>query len=132
MSLAPSPRPRIDWGQLPLVVAGGAMGVLARFLLALAWPGDGVVAVLLINVAGSALLGLLIGAAGDARRLRAFLGTGALGGFTSYSALVPWLTGAPGVAVAAAGLAGTVILGALAAGAGLAGGSAIARRRATS
>lgn len=88
MSRAPS---RIEWGLLPLVMAGGALGVLARHLLTLATPGNDVVALIAINLAGSLLLGVVVGLVGSAPRLRAFLGTGALGGFTSYSALAPML-----------------------------------------
>lgn len=79
--------------QLPLVVAGGAVGVAARYLLTaeLGDPLASVPVIFLINALGSGLLGLLVGWAAQRRRLRAFLGTGVLGGFTSYSALAPAL-----------------------------------------
>ncbi|WP_240482409.1 FluC/FEX family fluoride channel [Microbacterium sediminis] len=84
------PRP-VRWGLLPLVVAGGAIGVAARYG-ATAGNDDpllGLPMIMLVNVLGSGLLGLVVGWAGDRPRTRAFLGTGVLGGFTSYSALAP-------------------------------------------
>lgn len=94
-----SPRFRrspIRWGLLPLVILGGALGAFVRGLITLPIPDPAAntATVLAIGVVGSGLLGLLVGRAGDRTRLRAFLGTGALGGFTSYSALAPWLGGA--------------------------------------
>lgn len=78
-------------GLLPLVVAGGALGVAARYALTAGSddPLLGLPLLMLVNVTGSGLLGVLVGWAGDRPRLRAFLGTGVLGGFTSYSALAP-------------------------------------------
>ena len=89
-------RAPIRWGLLPLVVFGGAIGALVRGLLTLPFdPPDasvsGLVMLLSVNTLGSALLGVVNGAIGDRARLRAFLGTGMLGGFTSYSALTPLL-----------------------------------------
>lgn len=81
----------VRWGLLPLVVAGGALGVLARHALTAGSddPVLGLPLLMLVNVTGSGLLGVLVGWAGDRPRLRAFLGAGVLGGFTSYSALAP-------------------------------------------
>jgi fluoride exporter len=70
-----------------LVAVGGTLGVLARFGLnrmtlhtdALIWTTVG------INVAGSFLLGLLVGGAWFSRDLREGLGVGFLGGFTTFS-----------------------------------------------
>lgn len=85
--------PRFGRG-LALVIAGGAVGSLARYLLLLATPGpEGIqiLTIFAINVIGSVLLGLLVGhtrTAPDpdvAHRRRLFLGTGVLGGFTTYS-----------------------------------------------
>ena len=82
-----------------------------------------------INVVGAFLLAWLLGAlarrsGGDAaaHRLSLLIGTGALGGFTTYSALAADTVGLivddrPGLALAYA--FGTVILGVLATGAGL-------------
>ena len=77
---------------LVVVVLGGALGVAARAALVLPW-GEGAHPLVvpgvtvLVNVAGSWALGFVVGRLGDTRpRLRAFLGTGVLGGFTTYSA----------------------------------------------
>ncbi|WP_425839544.1 fluoride efflux transporter FluC [Microbacterium sp. PA5] len=77
---------------LVVVVLGGAVGVAARALLVVPLSAGThplvVPAVTLgINVAGSLLLGVIVGAL-DGRRplLRLFLGTGMMGGFTTYSA----------------------------------------------
>ena len=72
---------------------GGALGALGRWGLAEALPreaGGWPWATLLVNVTGCLVLGLLIAlvfarAPGSAW-LRPFLGTGVLGGFTTYSA----------------------------------------------
>lgn len=78
------------------VAAGGALGSLARYGLTLAVPSHGgwPVVTLAENLVGAFLLGLLLqllALAGreTARRrwLRLTLGTGVLGGFTTYSAL---------------------------------------------
>lgn len=71
---------------------GGALGAAAR--AGLVWPfqadgGPFVVAVVTlgINVVGSGMLGVVVGALGTRHpSARAFLGTGILGGFTTYSA----------------------------------------------
>lgn len=110
---------------------GGAVGTGGRALVsATAPPLAGVpLAVLVVNVVGAFLLGLLLArldraGADDGRRrdLRLLLGTGVLGGFTTYSALAAdtaaLLTdGRPGTAAAYAG--GTLVLGLVAALAGL-------------
>jgi CrcB protein len=81
---------------LGVVVAGGVIGVALRQLLLLPFGTDAaasetalvVPAVTMgVNVVGSLLLGIVIGSVGDRHPLvRAFLGTGVLGGFTTYSA----------------------------------------------
>jgi len=76
-------------GLAGLVAVGGVIGSLARFGLVLALPvrsGELPVATLLVNLSGCLALGLLVGARPDASRLRAFVGTGVLGGFTTFSA----------------------------------------------
>lgn len=90
---------------LALVFAGGTVGTGAREALSLAFPPvDGVpYAILVINLAGAFLLGVLLDALvrrgpdqGRRRALRLLLGTGVLGGFTTYSALAAdgaWLIG---------------------------------------
>nr|WP_255447532.1 CrcB family protein [Schumannella sp. 10F1B-5-1] len=81
---------------LLLVAAGGTVGTLVRELIDLALPRpDGLpVSILLINVTGALLLGALLeGLArrgpdeGARRRVRLLVGTGVLGGYTTYSAL---------------------------------------------
>ena len=114
-----------------LVFVGGAVGTGVRALVsAAAPPPAGVpVAVLVVNVVGAFALGLLLqrlhrAAPEEGRRrdLRLLLGTGVLGGFTTYSALAAdtaglLVDGRPGVAVLYAG--GTLVLGLAAALAGL-------------
>lgn len=86
----------LNVGLVALVAAGGAVGTLGRYGLAHAvptvasWP----VATLLANLVGAALLGMLLETlvrrgpeSSRARRLRLTLGTGALGGFTTFSSL---------------------------------------------
>jgi len=77
---------------LLLVMAGGAAGVAARALLTVPLTGPShplvIPAVTLgINLLGSLLLGVVIGWLDDRHpRARLFLGTGMMGGFTTYSA----------------------------------------------
>ncbi|WP_232531956.1 CrcB family protein [Microbacterium halophytorum] len=114
-------RSPIPWRLLPLVVIGGALGALARGLLTAPFGVVGesdaaLVALVVVNAVGSGLLGFVTGAFAARAELQALLGAGALGGFTSYSALAPvlalWpLTApvAPGWAVVEA-LAAVVVL----------------------
>jgi CrcB protein len=113
------PQP-VDTRVLGVTVAGGAIGVLARALLvapvedpaAVPWVTLG------INVAGSLILGIVVGWLDDRRPLaRAFLGTGILGGFTTYSAFAvatalwvttPWLAVGLAAASVIAGVAGAL------------------------
>ena len=130
--LAAAPRPAVLLG---LVVLGGALGAGIRAALVLPiGSGTSSLAVpavtLVVNVVGSLLLGVVIGTLGSGSpRLRAFLGTGLLGGFTTYSAFAVQVArladrDAPtALIVAAASLA----LGVLAAVAGLALGRRFAR-----
>lgn len=102
-----------------LVVAGGTVGTAARLALGLLLPDAGVIPVLIANAVGAFLIGVLMarpfGGLRDPARaeLRLLLGTGALGGFTTYSAfmtgtLALWAD-APLLAVLYA--AGSLILG---------------------
>jgi CrcB protein len=69
-----------------LVAAAGAAGVLARYGLSALAAGDGVLwTTLAINVAGSFLLGLLLGSEWGGGTARSVAGVGFLGGFTTYS-----------------------------------------------
>ncbi|MFJ4297348.1 fluoride efflux transporter FluC [Curtobacterium sp. NPDC089689] len=93
----PHDRPvHLRWRSLGLVAVGGAIGTGLRALLAAAFPpGDGISwTILVINVVGAFCLGLLLEAlahrgpdVGRRRGLRLFVGTGVLGGFTTYSTL---------------------------------------------
>ncbi len=93
----PVPRPAppsytpTDW---IAVAAGGALGTGARAGLLWLWPVEGATlpwTTLALNVGGAFALGLLLGfvARGRARALwhSPFFGTGALGSFTTFSAL---------------------------------------------
>ncbi|MER6916788.1 CrcB family protein [Streptomyces sp. NPDC000594] len=79
---------------LAVIAAGGVAGSLARYGLSLAvpWSGTGFPwATFMINVGGSALMGVLMPLiAEDGRRahalVRPFAGVGVLGGFTTFSA----------------------------------------------
>lgn len=111
---------RVDQRTLGYVVVGGAVGVLARAIV-IAPLADAAVpwATLGINVAGSLLLGVVVGLLGERHpHVRAFLGTGVLGGFTTYSAFAvqtslwiatPWLAAGLAAASVAGGVAGAVI-----------------------
>jgi CrcB protein len=75
---------------VPLVALGGGLGALARYGLSTALPtadGGFPLATLLTNLAGCFALGLLVGALPHRTRLRALVGTGLLGGFTTFSTL---------------------------------------------
>ena len=122
-----------------LVVAGGAAGSLTRYGIG-EWLNPGHVlpiGTLLVNVTGSfalgALLALLLGRGDDTGRLREarlLLGTGFLGGYTTYSALAvetETLLRDGRIALGAAYAIGTVALGLLAALAGVVSGRAVAR-----
>ncbi|GLZ33896.1 hypothetical protein Lesp02_60840 [Lentzea sp. NBRC 105346] len=76
----PAQRTELSLGLVALVSLGGGLGALARYLLSAGpWSIFG------INVAGSFLIGALMASA-PSPRVRAFLGTGVLGGFTTFSA----------------------------------------------
>lgn len=116
---------------LGAVAGGGALGAVSRYLLTLGLgPLIGApVATLIINVVGCGLLGVLltvlarIGAGGRSLpTVRLLLGTGLLGGFTTYSALATdtGLLLDSGRFLAALGYGlGSVLLGLLAAWAGM-------------
>ena len=107
---------------IALLVAGaGAAGVLSRYGLTQALGSDAAPwSVLAINVAGSFALGLLAGA-GSSEHVRAVLGVGFLGGFTTFStfSLDAWAdldAGRPGRALAYVVLSVALGVGAAAAG----------------
>jgi CrcB protein len=81
-----------EGSRVALVAAGGAVGAFARWRLVLAAPtatGAFPLTTFLVNVVGAGLLGYLVGRVpvrgprGEAVRLT--LGTGVLGGFTTFS-----------------------------------------------
>lgn len=112
---------------LLLAIAGGAIGVGLRALLTVPFTGDAhplVVPAITagINIAGSFLLGMVVGGLdGRHPHLRVFLGTGILGGFTTYSAFsvhaVTTFTAAPVVGLLL--IVVSIFAGVLAAAAGL-------------
>lgn len=70
-----------------LVALGGAAGSVARWGVGRAVAAWGAGATVLVNVIGCALLGVLVARVPDARDpWRLALGTGVLGGFTTFSA----------------------------------------------
>lgn len=96
---------------LAAVAAGGALGSAARHGLDLALPQPW--ATVVVNVSGCLLIGALVARHRHAALLRAFLGTGVLGGYTTFSTasadtLALLVDGAVGPAVLhAAGTAAT-------------------------
>jgi CrcB protein len=85
-------RRRGDATVLTAIAAGGSAGAAARYLIGREWPapaGAFPVSTLAVNVLGCALIGALMVMVTDVwsrqRLLRPFLGTGVLGGFTTFS-----------------------------------------------
>jgi fluoride exporter len=83
---------RVEAEILLAIAAGGAIGASARYLIGLGWPtpaGSLPWATMVINVAGCALIGVLMVLVSEVwigpRLLRPFVGTGILGGFTTFS-----------------------------------------------
>jgi len=81
-----------DTAVLTVIAAGGAIGAVARYLVGQAWPtptGTFPWATLVINVVGCGLIGILMVVVSEVltrrRLIRPFLGTGVLGGFTTFS-----------------------------------------------
>lgn len=113
----------VNLRRILLVAAGGTAGTAARLGLGLMLPDVGgfPVAVLVANVVGALLIGLLAARLPATAELRLALGTGVLGGFTTYSAFITgtlslWAD-APVIAVAYA--VGSLTLGLAAAALGL-------------
>ncbi|GAA1808772.1 hypothetical protein GCM10009835_29770 [Planosporangium flavigriseum] len=102
----------VPWAVLGAVAAGGAVGALARYALGVALPtrAPGFPwTTLLVNVSGCLLMGVLMVLVSDVwtgrRLLRPFLGTGLLGGYTTFSTYIVdaqhlMLAGAVGTALA--------------------------------
>lgn len=92
----PTPHPwtlvRANADLLPFIAVGGALGSLARWGLGKAMPHAThafATGTLLINIIGSLLLGILMALVleiwSETRYLRPFVGTGVIGGFTTFS-----------------------------------------------
>lgn len=112
---------RVNLRRVFFVALGGTVGTAARLALGLLLTDAGVLPVLIANVVGALLIGILTARLPRATDLRLFLGTGVLGGFTTYSAFmtgtVQLWTDAPLAAVAYA--AGSLVLGVAAVALGL-------------
>lgn len=100
-----------------LVAVGGMLGTAARMALGLLIP-DAALGVLAANLTGALVLGILT-ARLSASDLRVFLGTGLLGGFTTYSSFMVdsvqlwWSSPLLAAGYAALTLAGGIALAAL-------------------
>lgn len=78
-----------------LVALGGSVGAVVRYLIADAmkatWPAYAASGTLIVNVIGSLLIGLLLGASSETKGLsesaRLLIVTGFLGGLTTFSSL---------------------------------------------
>ncbi len=121
-----------------LVALGGAAGTLSRYGVAEALDADRLfpLATFLVNVTGSFALGALLAvllvrdSSAPTNRLRLLLGTGFLGGYTTYSALAvesDTLLRGDHVALGLTYAVGSLVAGLLAAFAGVATGRAVAR-----
>lgn len=113
----------VNLRRLLIVVAGGTVGTAARLALGLVIPDVGgfPVAVFLANMLGALLIGVIAARLPSSSDLRVLLGTGMLGGFTTYSAFMTGTLGlgadSPLLAVAYA--LGSLVLGVSAAALGL-------------
>jgi len=88
-------RAGLPWPVLGAVSAGGVVGALGRYALGQAYPHPAAGfpwATFGINVSGCLLIGVLMVLVADVwptrRLLRPFLGTGVLGGYTTFSTYV--------------------------------------------
>lgn len=129
-------------GDLLLVFLGGAAGTASREAVSLLLPTlNGIpTATFAVNIVGAFLLGLLLeslchtpGPAKKVRRVRLLLGTGFMGGFTTYSTFAvegTLMLGEGHVATGVLYALGTVLLGAAATWLGIACGARRARRSA--
>ncbi|MDP9091596.1 MAG: CrcB family protein [Actinomycetota bacterium] len=122
---SPSPAPEPDLLVLGAIALGGGVGSALRYALAQAVhrnAGGFGVATLVTNLVGSLLLGALIVAVTEIwrphRLLRPLLGTGLLGGFTTFSTFAIEARGM-GADVAAAYIVASVLGGVCAAALGM-------------
>ncbi|MYT31533.1 MULTISPECIES: CrcB family protein [unclassified Streptomyces] len=108
-----------EWPVIGAVAVGGALGATARYGAGLLWPTADTAfpwTTLVINVVGCALMGVLMVLIAEVwtahRLLRPFLGTGILGGFTTFSTHavdIERLVSAGRLPLALAYLAGTLL-----------------------
>ncbi|MBB2975260.1 CrcB protein [Microbacterium endophyticum] len=93
----PRPRLRLRLRDVGLVTVGGAAGTLVRYAVSEAIPDAAgfPTAIAIINVAGAFLLGWLLSAIAlkgpetpGRAKIRLLVGTGALGGFTTYGTFI--------------------------------------------
>lgn len=109
--------------RLVLIGAGGTLGTAARILIDIAIPNVSgfPFAVLVCNLLGSFLIGLLAVRIPETSGWRFFLGAGVLGGFTTYSAFAVGIVSASAASLplAAALALATLFLGLGAAFAGM-------------
>jgi fluoride exporter len=121
----------LHWRYVGLVALGGTFGTAARYLLTQTLPSwhNVPVATLVVNVVGAFALGVLLAALsrrgrdiGLRRTIRLLIGTGFLGGFTTYSSLAvetdALLSSGQGQLALAYAL-GTIVIGGLAATSGI-------------
>ncbi|PVE96661.1 CrcB family protein [Microbacterium sp. TPD7012] len=103
---------KVNFRRVLLVALGGTIGTAARLGLGLAIPDQGgfPVAVLVANILGAFLIGVVAARLAASTDLRLLLGTGVLGGFTTYSA---FMTGTLALWTDAPLLAGAYALGSL-------------------
>lgn len=104
---------------ISMIALGGALGAAARYLVGQQWPttpGTFPTSTFAINVIGCALIGILMVLVTDvwtrSRLLRPLLGTGLLGGFTTFSTYaveIQLLTGNGHATTALAYLATTLV-----------------------
>jgi len=129
---------RSRWDVLAVISAGGVLGSLARWGIATLVPrrpGGFPWATFGVNVAGCVLIGVLMVLVIDvwppSRYARPFLGTGVLGGFTTFSTYLldtRSLLAADRPVTAAAYLAGSLTAGLLGVGLGAAGARLVVSR----
>lgn len=125
----------VGWAAVLLVASGGAAGSVLRHLVGVATQGvSGAFpwGTLGVNVAGSFLLGALLGALPPGHAGRLLFGTGFCGGFTTFSTFsteAVALAGRGATARAGAYAAASVALSVVAAAAGAAAGRAAAGTR---
>ena len=109
-----------------LVFFGGGLGAVLRYLVGVGWlrlsgPSQPYLATAIINVTGSLLMGLLIGAlarttGGGNERWRLLCGVGVLGGYTTFSSFsleAVMMIERKAYGVAAAYICGSVVFGVL-------------------